>query len=75
MEKYNKDLKNIRVERDSLQVTLKETYAKYWNLKVEKDILSVEHNKFHRDYKNMEQTFLKQQKGLKELIIEVGDVY
>jgi hypothetical protein len=59
MEKHNKDLKNIRVERDSLHATLKETYANYWNLKAEKDTLSVEHNKFQSDYKNMERIILK----------------
>ncbi len=61
MERHGKDLENIRGERDSLQVTLKETNAKYWNLKAKKDILNVEHNKLQRDYKNMEWTFLKQQ--------------
>jgi hypothetical protein len=54
MERHGKDLENIRRERDSLQVTLKETNAKYWNLKAKKDILNVEHNKLQRDYKNME---------------------
>ncbi len=29
MEKYNKDLENIIIERDSLQATLKETNANY----------------------------------------------
>jgi hypothetical protein len=42
MEKHSKDLYNIIVERDSLQATLKETNANYWDLKGEKDILSVE---------------------------------
>jgi hypothetical protein len=45
MEKQNKDLENTNMERDSLQATLKETYAKYWGFKVEKDILSIKHNK------------------------------
>jgi len=59
MEKHNKDLENIKIERDSLQATLKETYANYWNLKVAKDVLSVKHNKLHRYYKNMEEILLK----------------
>ncbi len=75
MEKHNKCLENIRVERDSLQAILKETNANYWNLKAEKDILSAEHNKLQRDYKNMEQTLLKQHKELEELRMEVGNVY
>lgn len=75
MEKHNKGLENIRVERDSLQATLKKKDANYWNLKAEKDILSVEHNKLQRDYKNTEQTLLKQQKDLEELKMEVGNVY
>jgi hypothetical protein len=60
MEKHSKHLENIRVERDSLQTNLKETNANYWNLKVEKDTLNVEHNKLQRDYKNMEQILFKQ---------------
>jgi hypothetical protein len=54
MENHNKDLENIRVERDSLHATLKEIDANYWNLKVEKDIISAKHSKLHKDYKNME---------------------
>ncbi len=46
----SKDLKKVRIERDSLQVTLKEIDANYWNLKAKKDILSVEHNKIQKDY-------------------------
>ncbi len=53
MEKHNKDLENIRVVRDSLYATLKLTNANYWNLKPNKDFLSVEHNKLQRYYKNM----------------------
>jgi hypothetical protein len=45
IQKQNKDLENIKMERDSLQATLKETYANYWGLKVEEDTLSIEHNK------------------------------
>ncbi len=72
MEKHNKDLKNIRIERDSLHATLMQTIANYWKLKSKKDFLSVEHNKLQRDYKNMELTPLKQ---LKELIEYNGNVY
>jgi hypothetical protein len=53
-------LENITIERDSLQTTLKEIDANYWGLKAKKDTLSIEHNKFQKDYKNMEETFLKQ---------------
>jgi hypothetical protein len=56
MEKQNKDLENIRIERDSLQATLK-TNANYWGLEAKKDTLSVKHNKLQGDYKNMEETF------------------
>ncbi len=75
MEKHNKDLENIRVEKDFLHATLKEMNTNYWNLKAKKDILSVKHSKFQKDYKNVEQTFLKQQKELEELKMEVGNVY
>jgi cell division protein FtsL len=54
MKKHSKDLKNIIMERDSLHATLKETNANYWNLKVEKDTLNVEHKKLQKDYKNVE---------------------
>jgi hypothetical protein len=47
MEKHNKDLENIRVERDYLHAELKDT-------------LNVEHNKLQRDHKNMEHSLLKQ---------------
>jgi len=60
MEKQSKDLQNIRMERDSLQAILKEIDANYSGLKAEKDTLSKEHNKLLRDYKHMEETFLKQ---------------
>jgi hypothetical protein len=46
MEKQNKDLENIIMERDSLHATLLETYANYWGFKTEKDILSIKHSKF-----------------------------
>jgi hypothetical protein len=45
MEKQNKDLENIIIEKDSLQATLKETNANYWGLETKKDTLSVKHNK------------------------------
>ncbi len=44
--KHSKDLENIKVKRDSLHATIKETDANYWNLKAKKDILSVDHSKF-----------------------------
>lgn len=75
MEKQCKDLENLKVERDFLQATLKETYVNYWNLKAKKDILSTEHNKLQKDYKNMEQTLLKQQRELEDFRMEVGNVY
>ncbi len=43
-------------------------------LKIEKDIMNVEHNKLQKDYKNMEQTILKQQE-LEELRMEASNVY
>jgi hypothetical protein len=46
MDKQNNDLENVRIERDSLQATLKDIDANYWNLKAEKDILNVEHKFF-----------------------------
>jgi hypothetical protein len=60
MEKENKNLENIKIERDSLHATLKGTNVNYWGLKTKKDILSIEHNKLQKDYKNMEETLLKQ---------------
>jgi hypothetical protein len=47
------------MEIDSLHATLKETNANYWGLKVEKDTLSIEHNKLQRDYRHIKETFLK----------------
>ncbi len=75
MEKHNKDLQKIKVEKDSLQATLMQTAANFQKLKKENDSLSVEHNKLQRDYRNMEQTFLKHQKELKELKEGIGNVY
>jgi outer membrane receptor for ferric coprogen and ferric-rhodotorulic acid len=45
MENNNKDLEIIRIDMDSLEATLKHTYANYWKLKIENDFLNVEHNK------------------------------
>ncbi len=70
MEKHNKDLEKIKVERDSLQAILIQMDANYW-----KDFLSVEHNKLQRDYRNMEQILLKQQKELEKLREDIGNVY
>jgi chromosome segregation ATPase len=75
MEKHNKDLEKITIKKDSLQVTLMQTNANYWKLKTKKDSLSVEHKKLQRNYKNMEQAFLKQQKELEELRKDIGYVY
>jgi hypothetical protein len=72
MEKHNKDMEKIRVERDSLQVSLMQTNANYWKLKTKKLFVNVEHNKLQKDYRNMEQVFLKQQK---ELRLDIGNVY
>ncbi len=44
MEKQNKNLENIKIEKDFLHATLKETYANCWRLKAKKDTLSIEHN-------------------------------
>ncbi len=60
MENQSEDLENIKIERDSLQATLKKIDANYWGLKAKKDTLSIEHNKLQRIYKNMEETLLKQ---------------
>ncbi len=71
----NMDLEYIKIERDSLQITLKETDANYQNLRVEKDTPNVEHNKLQKDYKNMEQILLKQQKELEELKVDNANAY
>jgi hypothetical protein len=52
-------LENIKIEMDSLQATLKETNVNYRRLKTKKDIMSIEHNKLQKDYKNMKETLLK----------------
>ncbi len=75
MEMQSKDLKKVKIERDFLQATLKEIDANYQNLKAKKDILNVEHNKFQKDYKNMEQTLLKQKKGVEGPQNGIGNVY
>ncbi len=59
MEKHDKDLENIIVERDFLQEIMKQTNANYWKLKTKKDTLNVEYNKLQRDYMNMEKILLK----------------
>ncbi len=74
MEKHSKDMENIRIYRDSLQVTLKQIDANLWKLKIEKDSLSVKHNKLQRDYRDMEQILLKQQKELEELTMDISNV-
>ncbi len=73
--KHNKDLENIKMERDSLQATSKETNANYQGLKTEKDTLSIKHNKLQRDYRHMEKTFLKQQKEVEELKVDNTNAY
>ncbi len=75
MEKYIKDLDNTIIQRDSLQATLKETNANYWGLKTEKDTLSIKYNKLQRDYKNMEETLLKQQKEVEEFRVDNANAY
>jgi hypothetical protein len=60
MEKHNKDLEDIKIERDSLHATLKEINANNWGLKAKRNNLSIEHSKLQREYKNMEETLLKQ---------------
>ncbi len=63
MENQEKDLENIRIKKDSLQATLKETNANYQGLKAWKDILNIKHNKFQKDYKNMEETLFEVAEG------------
>ncbi len=74
MEKQSKHLESIRIERDSLQATLKETNANYWGLKAKKDTLSIKHNKLQRDYKNMEEILLKQHKEVEEVRVDNANV-
>ncbi len=45
MEKHNKDMENMKINKDSLQAIMKQINANYWKLKIEKDSLSVKHNK------------------------------
>ncbi len=63
------------MERDSLQVTLKKTNANYWGLTVEKDIINTKHSKLQRDYRHMEETFLKRQKEVEELKVDNANAY
>ncbi len=74
-EKQNKGLQNIRMEKDSLHATLKETNANYQGLKAEKDTLSIEHNKLQRDYMHIEETLLKQQMEVEELKVNNANAY
>ncbi len=74
MEKQSKDLENIRIERDSLHA-IKETNANYQGLKAKKDTLSIKHNKFQKNYKNMEEIFLKQQKEVEEFKVDNANAY
>jgi len=60
MKTHNKDLENMKMKRDSLHATLKQTNANYWKLKAKNDSLNVKHNKLFKNYKNMEQIFSKQ---------------
>jgi hypothetical protein len=55
MEKHDKNMGKIKMERDYLQTTLIQTNANYWKLKTKKDSSNVEHNKLQRDNRNMEQ--------------------
>jgi len=75
MEKHNKNLENIIIEKDSLQATLKEIDANYWGLKAEKDTLSIKHNKLQKNYKHMEKTLLKQQKEVEEVRVDNANAY
>ncbi len=49
MENQSKDLENMKIEKDSMQTTLKEIDANYWTLKVEKDAFSIEHIEFQKN--------------------------
>jgi len=40
-------------------------------LKAKKDTLSIKHNRLHRDYKNIEEIILKQQKEVEEFKTKV----
>jgi hypothetical protein len=37
--------------------------------------MSIEHNKLQRDYKNMEEVILKQQKEMEDLIVDNANAY
>ncbi len=52
-----------------------QTNANYYKLRIEKDFVSVEHNKLQKVHKNMEHILLNQQKELEELKKDIGDVY
>ncbi len=75
MENKSKNLESVIIERDSLQATLKETNANYQGIKVEKDILSIEHSKLQKVYMHMEEILLKQQKEVEELRMDNVNEY
>ncbi len=75
MEEQSKDLENIKIKSDFLQGTFKETYANYQGSKAQKDTLNIEHHKLQRDYKNMEETLLKQQKEVEEFKVDNANAY
>ncbi len=75
MEKHNKNLEKNKVERDSLQASLMQIDANYWKLRTKKDYLNVEHNKLQKYIQNMKLILLKQHKELKELKVDIGNVY
>ncbi len=75
MENQKKDLENVKIEKDSLQATLKEKNANYWGLKAEKDTLSIEHSKIQRDYKNIKENLLKQQKEVEYFRVDNANAY
>jgi hypothetical protein len=47
------------MERDLLHATLREKDANYWGLKAKKDTMNINHGKLQKDYRHMEETFLK----------------
>ncbi len=75
MEKQSKNLENIKIERDSLQATSTEINVNYWGLKAEKDTLSIKHNKLQKNYKNIEEIILKQQKEVEKFRVDNANAY
>ncbi len=49
--------------------------ANYWGLKAKKDTLSIDHSKLQKDYKNMEEIMLKQQKEAEELKMDIANAH